>query len=387
MAIGHSSGETNILVSTSQDNTCIVWDYQTGTLLRTYLLPSSPLSLALDPCDRACYVGFEDGSIQLIDFFDHVPRPGSMHPGKTGAAGTVLHPLFEPTQQRVPVQPAANTRWLPTIQQIGGVQSLDLSYDGTNLLSAHSSGKIVLWDVGRGKFVKELVDLSVRVTNLFVLPPTGVSDRIGQNLKILAVVKPKYEATFRRSDHDIGDGVIPGNYSFTAQFSNSLKSSGSGNPSTLSSMINTAINHAGFPEQFLESAMMEFDSRSDQTTSYDTFAEPTISNADDSKSNPQSDNFNGLPDGETQNDNAELCELVKRLRSVQKRTWEKYSAANLERIDLHEKLKMKEKELRLMKRRREDNPELDTGSQENDQRAIRLPDEEVDSSEDSSGES
>jgi pre-rRNA-processing protein IPI3 len=284
------------------------------------------------------------------------------------------------------VQPAANARWVSTIQQIGGVQSLDLSYDGTNLLSAHSSGKIVLWDVGRGKFVKELVDLSIQITNLFVLPPAGVSDRIEQKLKTLAVVKPKYEAAFRTSGHDIGDGAVPGSYSFTAQFSNSLKPvSGNGSHSISSSVIHTAINQVGLPERLLESAMMEFEMRPDQTTPRDAIAAPTMSEIGGSKSiDPQGDNIDGSPDREAQNDDAELWELVKRLRSVQKRTWEKYSVANLERIDLREQLKMKEKELQLAKGQPEHDLELDTSIKEMDQRMIRPLDEEIDSSEDSS---
>src|SRR5438034_769354 len=112
---------------------------------------------------------------------------------------------------------------------------------------------------------------------------------------------------------------------------------------------------------------MEFEERSDNAMPCDTFTAHIASETGGGKSSDcQSDEPDSFLDGGAQNDNAGLWELVSRLRSVQKRTWEKYSSADLERIDLRERLRMKEEELRLVTRRWEDGLELDTNSKEKD---------------------
>jgi len=213
VAVGHSSNDINICVSAGKDNTCVVWNYHTGELLRTFLLPLSPQCLIVDPCDRAFYVGFEDGLIQPIELFQPTASVNS---------------LYDSNLQATPIQVSPNPlSGAPS--EIGAVHCLGLSYDGTILLSGHASGKIVKWEAGPRKFSTELADLNAPVTNLAVLSPFPSL----LSVKAVAVVKPRF-----------GDG----NYTFTGQFTTSLGTS----------EFEEALRDPGVPPDMLESAILEF---------------------------------------------------------------------------------------------------------------------------------
>jgi len=201
----------------------IVWNYHTGDLLRTFLLPSTPLCLALDPCDRAVYVGFEDGSLQVVEFV----QPES-----------ISNPLYDSRLQTTPVQITLSPWAAPT--EAGAALCVSLSYDGTCLLSGHASGKIAQWDTGRRSFSAELVDLNAPVTNLRMLSPFPEK----RLTKPQTVVKPK-----------LGEG----NYTFTVQLVGSM-----GN-----STFDKAISSSGFPSQMLEDAISRLSGPSTPSSSGD----------------------------------------------------------------------------------------------------------------------
>lgn len=169
--MGHGGSGTNICVSASKDNTAIVWNYHTGELLRTFLLPATPTSLALDPCDRAVYIGFDNGVVQAVDLF--VPKAG-------------VNALHDAEQQTTPIQ-VAPTPLSGAPPGLGEVHCLGVSYDGTTLVSGHASGKMAQWESGPGKFVAELGDLNAPVTNLVMLDPLGGVGRVGA----VGVSKPR----------------------------------------------------------------------------------------------------------------------------------------------------------------------------------------------------
>jgi pre-rRNA-processing protein IPI3 len=212
VAVGHSSSDINICVSASRDNTCIVWNYHSGELLRTFLLPSSPQCLIIDPCDRVFNVGFEDGTIQPIELF----KPT-----------VTVNSLYDSNLQPTPIQVSQNPL-SGAPPDIGAVHCLGLSYDGTVLLSGHASGKVIRWDAGLRKFSAELADLSAPVTNLAILSPFPSL----LSVKAVTVVKPRF-----------GEG----NYTFTGQFTSSLSRSG----------FEDALRSPGVPPDMLESAILE----------------------------------------------------------------------------------------------------------------------------------
>lgn len=214
LAVGHSSGNYNIVLSTSKDNTCIIWNYHTGSLLRTFLLPSTPLCSLLEPSDRAAYLGFEDGTIQSIDFF---------------STKSSVNPLYDTALQSVPIQVDSSPWEAKQAEAAGSIHSMGLSYDGTSLLSGHASGKVLKWDTGNKSFLAEVIDLSAPVTNLHMLPPFQEISSI----KAITVVKPR-----------MGES----NYTVTGQLLGNLGSS----------TFEDAMKSPGIPADMLERAIQEF---------------------------------------------------------------------------------------------------------------------------------
>ena len=206
IVMGHSFSRQNIAVSASKDNTCLVWDYGNGDVLHTFLLISSPLCLALDPADRAVYAGFEDGSVQFIDFYS---QSGS------------THPLHDPAVQATPTQPPPSDRWSATHHSVSPILCLQVSYDGTSLLSGHQDGRIHVWDIAAGKFDKRLADFAAPITNIVMLKPTGFLEMTKPAIKLHAVVKPRYES-FIDGDQGMAGTTIPTKYAFIAQFTTNL---------------------------------------------------------------------------------------------------------------------------------------------------------------------
>ncbi|MCJ1248635.1 WD repeat-containing protein 18 [Trapelia coarctata] len=242
---GHSGSSVNIAVSASQDNTCLIWDYHTGTLLHTFLFPSTPLCLALDPADRAFYAGYEDGSIQLVDFYK---RP------------SLLHPIYDPSLRTTPTQPPPTDRWPLPAEGTSAALCVETSYDGTTLISGHENGKVHTWDIAKGRYSTQLADLTSSITNLHMLPPTGFPNQPKPALKVHNVIKPRYESALNSSNTASLSSGIPENYSFSAQFVSSITLSSSKVDPMLS--FDQALTHSFFPRDLIDEGLRELASYS-----------------------------------------------------------------------------------------------------------------------------
>ncbi|KAL8772064.1 MAG: hypothetical protein Q9209_002730 [Squamulea sp. 1 TL-2023] len=235
---GHIPGQTNFAISAASDKTCIVWDYINGTVLHTYLLGNDPVCLALDPADRAAYAGFGDGSIQFLSFYKQ---------------SSSIHSFYDPSQQPTPTQPPPSDHWrLP--ESTSPAHTLQVSWDGTTLLSGHGDGKIHTWNIAKGMYANQLADFTLPVTNLLMLHPTGFPNTQTPILKIQNVVKPRYETSLNGNANTNGDTIIPTNYTFTAQFLSTLPL-----PDALSGIsdLDTALTHPSFPNSMLEEGIAE----------------------------------------------------------------------------------------------------------------------------------
>ncbi|KAI9376332.1 WD40-repeat-containing domain protein [Aspergillus egyptiacus] len=232
--VGHSTGRYNIAISTAYDHTAIAWDYRTGQVLRNFLLPASAASITLDPVDRAFYVGYEDGSVQSVDLYkDH-----SMH-----------HPLHNPTLQTIPAQVSSEDRWLPPSVDSGAAHALTLSYDGMTLLSGHANGKVYSWNVGRRKYASTVADLTHPITNLIMLPLSGLFQPPSTLKRVShTIVKPRYDNSI--SDNSQTTGTVPGDYEFTAHLLPTPSSNGA-------DWFTEAFTHSAFPTSMLEQGLAE----------------------------------------------------------------------------------------------------------------------------------
>ncbi|KAF9888383.1 Pre-rRNA-processing protein ipi3 [Aspergillus nanangensis] len=248
LAVGHSTGRYNIAVSTAQDNTAIAWDYHTGHVLRTFLLPASAVSITLDPVDRAFYAGYEDGSIQSVDFYK---------------SHSIQHPLHDPTLQSTPSQPPAEDRWQPPSVDCGTALALALSYDGMSLISGHQNGKVLAWNVGRRKYASTVADYTHPVTNLTMLPLDGLARPATEYKRVThTIVKPRYDSSLSETSQAVGS--VPADYTFNTHLLPALASSlptATCNPHSITAQTDVfgeALTHAFFPEAMIEEGLAEF---------------------------------------------------------------------------------------------------------------------------------
>jgi pre-rRNA-processing protein IPI3 len=183
---GHSSSNSNIAISLAEDRTALIWQYTEGVLLKSYLLDELPRCLTIDPADRAFYVGYESGGVQMIQFYD------------LESENSNLSNVASLTNQAAPYQPKNTNYWLPPGlnqgSEFGATLSLSLSFDGTQVLSGHQNGQIASWDVTQGHFAKELYTLPGPVTNLICLQPKGFVQPQKSGIKIHSICKPKFES-------------------------------------------------------------------------------------------------------------------------------------------------------------------------------------------------
>ncbi|PYH65282.1 putative ribosomal assembly complex component Ipi3 [Aspergillus vadensis CBS 113365] len=285
IAVGHSAGRYNIAVSAADDSTAIAWDYHTGRLLRTFLLPSNAKSLALDPADRAFYVGYEDGSIQSIDFYKNQSIQNALH---------------DPSLQSTTSQPSAEDRWAPPSADCGAAHALTLCYDGMTLLSGHQNGKVLSWTVGRKKYASTVADYTHPVTNLFMLPPNGLPHP-SLDLKRVAhtIVKPRYDSSL--SETSQAAGAVPADYTFSTHL---LPSISSKPDSAKPDQFTEAFSHAYFPESMLEEGLAELAA----------FSQPTSNGA------PVSSIAQGISDEDLAAKDSQISQLEAELATLKKKS-------------------------------------------------------------------
>ena len=245
LACGHSSTSTNFAVSASTDSTCYVWSIKTCELLMTFLLPSSPLCFTVDPADRAVYAGYEDGTIQMIDFYRALPN---MTDSRIESIYNVPYPG--------PVQLETNSTWSSGQSDIGSAQCVTLSYDGTVLLSGHASGKIILWDVAKCNLKKEIINLGQSVTNITMLRPDGLPNDRPQ-FEVRTVTKPKLDVSTNTTASYSG---VPSSHALNGQMTSSHSQYSLPTPPAedhAAADFQRAFTGATFPQHLIDDALRE----------------------------------------------------------------------------------------------------------------------------------
>ena len=253
LAIGHGHMSTNIAISASLDKTCLVWDYRDGTLLRTFLLPLAPLCLALDPVDRALYASFEDGGVQLIDFFKNTPLPS----GENSHHGPSM-----------PTQPPVSDRWHIPMEAASRALSLAVNHDGTTVITGHEDGRVLSWDVAKGKYSAKLCDLQAPVTNLQMLELEGFPQQPKAKTVSTSIVKPRYESSLASMGASGGWGSVPAKHALTALFQAPLPL-----PRLVDKFVHrdslmdhfeAALNQPSLPPDILDEGMATFSEHGDR---------------------------------------------------------------------------------------------------------------------------
>lgn len=320
LALGHSASFQNIAITAAKDKTCLVWDYQSNAVLRTFLLPAIPTSLVVDPADRAFYVSYENGGVQRVDLLSATGKADSIQNGSDALT---------------PVQPRSKVM-SPPDASTGAVLSLGLSFDGTAVLAGYQSGTIIGWDIATGHMKPFLPQgpLPGPVTNLKFLPVSGFESEKSKLLHIDVVVKPKFGAF---QDTGSNGGAIPGSYSINAQLRGSLTddSEASG------PLFSQALFGTSMPAQLLDEGLSELAAwghgpplSAKTEGKVDTKSKEESSQLDDFMALDEPVTASATPD--LQQQNAELKSQLEALRRVQTASFGKIQKLQAERKALLE---------------------------------------------------
>ncbi|KIW91185.1 uncharacterized protein Z519_08080 [Cladophialophora bantiana CBS 173.52] len=229
LTCGHSSITTNFAVSASSDGTCYIWHIETCQILRTLLLPSHAVSIALDPADRAIYFGCNDGRIQSWDVFQQSPT------SSIALSGSSVFPA---------IQLLDKDGWKAP-SEVGTANCVTLSYDGTSLLSGHGNGAIIRWDVAKHRILQEITNFGQPVTNIEMIRPEGFPRMKRPGYSIPMVVKPNLELATMKDNGTCG---VPTKYNLHVMINA---------PKSLSEQdeFEKALTGSGFPQYLLDSAI------------------------------------------------------------------------------------------------------------------------------------
>ncbi|KAK6353363.1 Pre-rRNA-processing protein ipi3 [Orbilia brochopaga] len=205
LACGKGRGPAAIAVSAARDRSCIVWNYQDGTMLRSVSVSGTPLSLALDPADRAFYVGLGDGGIQQVEFARVANR--SVHIGTAGVGMVATSsdadrsydsPLFRADERHVPIAAAgAGNKWSAEGQN-SPITTIDVVFEGNYLVTGTESGAVNLWDVATGHLFRTLSTYKAApISCVRMLPPIGFPVDTSSHTALHTVVLPRYHDTVK----------------------------------------------------------------------------------------------------------------------------------------------------------------------------------------------
>lgn len=245
---GNGRGSDNIAVSASSDKSVIVWNYQAGHALRTFLLDDIPRALAIDVLSRGFYTAYDDGSVQQINFYDLAKTEDAQNIASSASEALV-------------VQPGTKGRWRLHSQEseatsLGAAQCLMLSWDSTRLFSGHSTGTIATWQVGNGECSTSLASLPGPVTNLHPLPVNLPGDKRSKMNKALIIVKPRTGAL----DDVTASCPVPQSYAMNMQFLRSVQEDDS-----IRSDFSQALTAPYFSHDLLEEGIAELNASANVT--------------------------------------------------------------------------------------------------------------------------
>ncbi|XP_059444284.1 protein ROOT INITIATION DEFECTIVE 3-like isoform X1 [Corylus avellana] len=140
-----SGSSSSVLVSSSLDGTCKVWDFVSGRLIQTQVYPVAITAIVLDPGEQLLFCGSVDGRI-FVNRLD---------------IGLLEDPFFVAQAQSVVLK-----------EHNGAITALAFSESG--LISASEDCTICMWDVVNWVIIRKFNHRKGAVTNLTVIPQSSL---------------------------------------------------------------------------------------------------------------------------------------------------------------------------------------------------------------------
>ncbi|KAK6522071.1 Pre-rRNA-processing protein ipi3 [Arthrobotrys megalospora] len=316
---GHGTGPSALAVSAAADSSVIVWNYQDGSLLRTFSLSSVPTCLALDPIDRGFFVGFGDGGIQMVEFSKVGNRTvelgvnggSTTSPVENGGGGdgerSYDSPLYRADERHIPIAAnAGGNRWSAEGHDTA-VTAIDVVFEGNYLIAGTESGSVNIWDVATGQLFRTLTTYKAPISNVKILPPTGFSDESIVTSQ-LTVVPPRYHEAVKASSGSLAD-VDTSLPPMSLQFHSTLNST----PDPFSSTSDAEAIKRGIA-YFNSSSNTSNISTAPLLTGDQITITESIKNAEDAEKIET-----------LEKELAAMKERYKRLNEVHKQTWEEHT--------------------------------------------------------------
>src|SRR5271170_992725 len=116
-----------------------IWDISTLSLMTTILFPSAVNTLAIDPSERAVYVGT---AASVIHQFNLIQSIGGKH---ESIGGDPSHPLQAGESIQYEFRGHSTE-----------VTAISLSFDATLLISGDKSGELFVWDIGSRQVLRKI---------------------------------------------------------------------------------------------------------------------------------------------------------------------------------------------------------------------------------------
>jgi pre-rRNA-processing protein IPI3 len=158
-----SAGVSETIYSAARDKTVVTWELLTGNALRTFVFSAVPKCIAIDPAERALYVGLETGGIQPVEL---------LRKKAGGNDRNVASILFEEQFRDVPVT-VDDERWGGGEYNENAVLAVAVCFEGNLVIGGDEKGTVGVWDVATGCLFKRLCSMKGNVT-LDKNPPFGV---------------------------------------------------------------------------------------------------------------------------------------------------------------------------------------------------------------------
>ncbi|WKA07929.1 hypothetical protein VitviT2T_025699 [Vitis vinifera] len=140
-----SGSSSPVLVSSSLDGTCKVWDLIRGRLLRTRVFPTAITAIVLDPGEQLLFSGSADGRI-FVSMLD---------------TGLVVDPFKVPEDR--PIVLNGHNRSITA-----------LAFSRLGLVSASRDCAAHLWDVASGVIIRRFNHPKGAITNMVVIPKSSL---------------------------------------------------------------------------------------------------------------------------------------------------------------------------------------------------------------------